>query len=111
MSMIDPETLQGKRIAMLTWGKKDNGEDDVHVISGIAAWDGSELKMYGIPGINFYTVKAEWLDRIRPVEDKLKSVFQDAEYAFTVSIAPLPDGADTSGMVNTGLRLPPDNDK
>ncbi len=41
--MIDPATIQGKRLAMIAWGKKSDGSDDVAVLFGIAEWDGTAL--------------------------------------------------------------------
>jgi hypothetical protein len=43
--MTDPSTIHGKRLAMIAWGEKTDGTDDVAVFSGIAEWDGIVLTM------------------------------------------------------------------
>ena len=41
--MMHPSDIHGKRLAMIAWGKKANGEDDVVVFTGLADWDGALL--------------------------------------------------------------------
>jgi hypothetical protein len=38
--MVDLTHVHGKRLAMIAWGRKDDGSDDVAVFTGVASWDG-----------------------------------------------------------------------
>jgi hypothetical protein len=104
--MINPTELHGKRLAMIAWGKRIDGEDDVAVFSGIAIWDGDMLTVRREPETASFVVPAEWLARLRPVEADLKAMLVDAEYCFSVSVGSLDERDDSSGFQHTGLKWP-----
>ncbi len=54
--MIDPASIHEKKIAMLVWKVLDNGDDDVAIMSGIAEWDGVDLKIINKSRSDFYTI-------------------------------------------------------
>jgi len=102
--MIDPATIHGKRIAMIAWGKKENGEDDVIVFTGVANWDGKTLTMTREPASSSYKLPTDLLAKIKPVQPEIKSILLEAEYAFSVRVNDLPDDADMSEFRKTGLQ-------
>lgn len=105
--MVSPADVHGKRIAMVAWGRKPDGSDDVAVFTGIANWDGTHLIMVRQQGAPFQ-VAGEWLDRLTIVEPHLRQTLLDAEYFFSVTIGDLPEGATTKEYMKTGLVWPRD---
>jgi len=106
---LDPADVHGKRIAMIVWGEKPDGSDDVAVFTGVARWDGAHLRMVRQPGPDF-PVRDDWLDRLKPVDAELKATLLGAELAFSVSIGNLPEGIDVEELLSTGLEWPDDDD-
>src|SRR2546430_5031985 len=104
--MIDPSTIQGKRLAMIAWGEKSNGSSEVVVFSGIADWDGTALTLRRKPDATSFVIPAEWLSRIQPVQADLKSMLCDADYSFSVTVGNLGDDEDLATFLPTGLKWP-----
>jgi len=94
--MVNPAAVHGRCLAMMVWGKKADGTDDVAVFTGTAEWDGERLVMLRGHGEPPLEVQGEWLDRLKPVDPDLRSEFLGAEYYFSVTIGPLPAGDDVS---------------
>ena len=109
---MNPEELHGKRLAMIVWGASADGEEEAVVYAGEANWDGATLRVTfaGAVGDSFQ-VREEWLDRIDSVDSESKEILLGADFAFSVSIGPLPENADVSEYVRTGLRWPADDDR
>jgi hypothetical protein len=106
--VVNPADVHGKCLAMMAWGKKADGKDDVAVFTGTAEWDGSRLLIrrgHGDPPVE---VQDEWLARIEPVDPSLRAELLGAEYCFHVTSGPLPRGEDMSAYRDTGLTWPPD---
>jgi hypothetical protein len=101
--MIDPPSIHGKRLAMIMWAKKSDGENDAAVFSGIAHWDGVVLTMERDPP---FEVSDEWFSRIRPVPQEMRAILRDADYFFSVSVGDAEINDDTPGFRNTGLKWP-----
>jgi hypothetical protein len=80
--MVDPSDVNGKRLALIAWGKKAGGGDDVAVFSGIAMWDGEVLTMRREPDSTSFVIPAEWLARLRPVEHGLKVTWSTPSTVF-----------------------------
>ncbi len=55
-----------------------------------------------------FQILDEWIDRVKPVDPDLKALLLGADYYFNVSIGPLPDGANVSEYLETGLKWPAD---
>lgn len=108
--MIDPSDVNGKRFAMIAWGKKADGSDDVAVFAGIAEWDGEVLTIRREPDSASFVVPGEWLARLRRVEGYLKATLLNAEYCFSVSIGNLGADEDSSIFRDTGLKWPRDEE-
>jgi hypothetical protein len=108
--MVNPADVHGRCLAMMVWGKKADGTDDVAVFTGTAEWDGQRLVMLRRHGEPPLEVQGEWLDRLKPVDPDLRSELLGAEYYFSVTIGPLPAGDDMSQYRETGLTWPPNED-
>jgi hypothetical protein len=103
-------TIVGKRLALILWDKDRNGEDEVWVHAGTVQTSGSGL----VPdrGEHAPQVKllSEWLPRIKPVSDEIRSTLLGAELCLSLTVGPIPEGADPSQFEDIGLRHPPDED-
>ena len=104
--MINPVEVHGRRLAMVAWGQKPDGTDDVVVFTGTAQWDGSHLTM--VRDDSSFQILNEWLDRLKVVDSDLKASLLEADYFFNVTIGALPDGVDLSEYCQTGLKWPTD---
>jgi hypothetical protein len=104
-----PVDLHGRRLAIVAWGEKPDGTDDVVVFTGTAQWDGRHLTMRR-DGSSFQ-IPDEWRDRLKPVDITLRATLLEADYFFSVAIGDLPDGADISHYLQTGLKWPADTER
>src|SRR5882724_1527548 len=64
--MVNPAAVHGRCLAMMVWGKKADGTNDVAVFTGTAEWDGQRLVMLRGHGEPPLEVQGEWLDRLKP---------------------------------------------
>jgi hypothetical protein len=87
--MVDPIITHGKRLAMIAWGKNEDGSDDVAVFTGVAEWDGTALRMRREPESSSFKIPSEWLSRLQPVRDDMRPTLLDAEYSFSVTVGNL----------------------
>jgi hypothetical protein len=108
--MSEPSAIHGKRLAMIAWGTKPDGSDDVAVFTGLAEWDGLVLTVRRQPDSASFVIPAKWLPRLKPVEDGLRETLLDAEFCFSVSVGNLGADEDASGFHETGLKWPGDED-
>jgi hypothetical protein len=106
--MIDPWSINGKRLAMIAWGEKPDGSSDVAVFSGLAQWDGLSLTMQRENGKASFLVPGEWISRIGPVVADIKEILPDADFYFSVTVGNLDVGKDHSAFIATGLKWPSD---
>lgn len=104
--MINIEKINGKKLALLLMGKKENGEDDWAVFTGIARWDGKSLLLDRGEKKNSFRVPTDTLNRIKPVEKKNKETFCDAEYFIPLTVGALPDDANLNEYIKTDLKWP-----
>jgi len=102
--MVNPADVHGRRLAMVAWGKKPDGTDDVVVFTGTGRWEGGHLTM--VREHSSFQILDEWLSRLKMVDADLKSALLEADYCFDVTIGPLPDGADLMEYLETGLKWP-----
>jgi len=104
--MVNLTDVHGRKLAMVAWAEKPDGTDDVVVFTGTAHWAGGHLTM--LRAESSFQILDEWLDRVKPVAADLKALLLGADYFFNVSIGPLPDGANVSEYLETGLKWPAD---
>jgi hypothetical protein len=100
------EELTGKKLAILAWGEDEQGEDEAAVFTGIARWADGHLYLDHEGTPPYFQIPDDVLYRVKPVPDDLKDIFLDAEYYISLLIGPLPDDADPSEYIHTGLKWP-----
>ena len=89
---------------------EDDGSEDGSwtVLSGVAKWREGHLFVYRGLDVPEFPVPDHTLDRIKPVSPEVRDILEEAAFFITLSVGPLPDGADPSEFTFTGLRLPVD---
>ena len=100
----------GKRLALITWGWDGNGEDEVWVHAGTVQASGSGLVLDRGKDGPQVKLLSQWLPRIEPVSDELRTTLLGAELCLSLTIGPIPEGADPSEYEDIGLHEPPDLD-
>jgi hypothetical protein len=103
---MDLRLLNGKWFAVLMIAETPGGEDEWAFFEGIAYWDGRQLVIDRGPGNGSFPVPEDSLGRIKPVDQKLRQVFEHAVYFVPLLVGPLPESADLSQYVATGMRWP-----
>ncbi len=103
---MDLWLLNDKWFAILMIAETPGGEEDWAYFEGAAAWDGKQLTIDRGPGNAPFAVPEDALVRIKPVDDKVREVFAHAEYYLPLLVGPLPEDADLSQYVATGIRWP-----
>ena len=106
--MVTMTEIHGKRVAVVAWAKKANGDDDVAVFSGIADWDGERLLLVRDPVGTSFAIPNEWFDRIKRVPDELRATLMDSEYFVSVTVGEA-TASELSTLDKTGLHWPKDN--
>jgi hypothetical protein len=87
--------IVGKRLALTIWGKDGNGEDEVWVHTGT---------------VPLVKLLPEWLPRIKPVSDDVRSTLRGADICLSLTSTLVPEGLDPSEFEDIGLHHPPDPD-
>ena len=97
--------LEGRLVAVLLMGKALTGEDDWAVFTGTIHSDdcGLFLEREAKPR---FEIRAEWLDRIEPVDPSLKDLLMGAAYYLPLTIGPLAEGESAENYITTGLKWP-----
>lgn len=100
----DHASLVGKRLALLLMAQTRSGDDDWAVFSGTVGLDDGALYLDRGAGKTRVDIRAEWLERIRPVSEEVSAILNRAEYYLPLRVGALP--ADEDGFVTTGLQWP-----
>jgi len=103
--------ILGRRLALVIWGKDPNGEDEVWVHTGNVQASGPGFILDRGEDAPQVKLLSEWLPRIKPVSDDLRTTLLGAEFCLSLTIGPIPEGADPSEFEDIGLHHPPDIDK
>jgi hypothetical protein len=103
--------IVGKRLSLIIWGKDRNGEDEVWVHAGTVQASDSGLVLDRGDDAPRVKLLPEWLPRIKPVSDELRPELLGAELCLSLTVEPIPEGADPSEFEDIGLHLPPDSDQ
>jgi len=98
--------INGKKLALLLMSKKENGEDDWSVFTGIARWDGKSLLLDRGGEKNTFRVPEDTLNRIKAVDKDNRETFCDAEYFIPLTVSTLPDNANLNEYIKTDLKWP-----
>src|SRR5215813_10801041 len=102
--------IVGKRLALITWGRHRNGEDEVWVHAGTVQASGSGLVLDRGKDTPQVKLLSQWLPRIEPVSDELRTTLLGAELRLSLTIGPIPEGVDPSDFEDIGLHEPPEPD-
>jgi hypothetical protein len=93
--------LNGKSLALLFAGE----DDDWSVLRGIVRQEGEALLLVHNAGEKPFVIQPEWIDRIKSTPADLGDIL-DADFFLLLSVGALPEDADPSDYIHTGLKLP-----
>jgi hypothetical protein len=100
--------IVGKRLALVIWGKDRDGEDEVWVHTGTVQASGSGFVLDRGEDKPQVKLLPEWLSRIKPVNEEVRSTLCGAEICVSFTLSPIPEGMDPSLFEDIGLHHPPD---
>ena len=103
---MDLSELDNKSIALVVWGKDDQGEDDVAVFTGIMKVENGELYFHRDNEEVHFEMPFDDLDRIKPVPSDLKDTMLNCEYFVNLTIVPYPENENPDDFKITGLKWP-----
>jgi len=99
---INLEHIDGKRFTLLLMSTSAEGDDDWAVLPGVARHEDGCL--FIDRGPRAFEVRAEWIERVQPVDPELRRLLRGAEYYLALTVGHLDD--DPAGYVPTGLKWP-----
>ena len=99
--------ISGKRLVLVLWGKDSDGADEVSAHAGTVRKTSAGFVLERGADQPPIDLRPEWLNRVRPVPENLRSVLLDADFQIPLTVGSLPEGADTSAYVQLGIRIPP----
>ena len=102
--MVDLSELIGMQLSLLIMGEEDDEEDDWAVLTGIVQ-EGSDGLILSRPDGPF-ALRLEWLDRIKPVDPRVKGVLLGADYVLPLRIGDLPASATPKQLHDLGVTRP-----
>ncbi len=105
--------IAGSRLALLLMGESEDGEDDWAVITGIAKLKDGELVLDRGPDNADFEVRSEWIVRIKPTRDEVRSILGDCDFFLPLSVGQASDD-ELKEMDPTGISWPeyePSNDR
>jgi len=103
--MIEPNIVDGKKLALIAWAKDAKGADDVSVFTGIAKWTGANLVLDRGEGIPSFTIPEDWVERLQSVNEELKETLLGSDYSISVSVGNI-ETENVSDYIFTGLKWP-----
>lgn len=95
--------IVGKCLALIIWGKDHDGQDEVWVHTGNVRASGSGFILDRGEDVPQVKLLSEWLPRIKPVNDELRTILLGAELCLSLTVGPIPVGADPSQFEDIGL--------
>lgn len=100
---MEPHFLDGKMMGAFLIKEVPGGEDEFGAVEGIAKWDGRNLWIVTTSGgAKPFLIPSSAHINITPIDERFRLVFEHAEFYVPLIVAPLAEGADVSGMMNTG---------
>src|SRR5438445_6377123 len=99
---INSMNVVGKRLALVIWGTDRNGEDEVWVHTGSVQASGSGFVLDRGEDKPQVKLLPEWLSRIKPVDDEVRSTLCEAEICVSLTLSPIPEGMDPSEFEDIG---------
>lgn len=104
--MVALSLVHGKRLAVVLIGSDEEKKEEGAVFFGIARWDGQSLQLNRGREKPSFTIPSEVLGKLQKVDEKLRDILQNADYWISLTVSPLPEGADLSQYRLTGLKWP-----
>ena len=90
---INFKELNGKRLALISWGKDEKKKAEVSVFTGIAKWDSGHLyfELDTKGKLKSFQLRDDLLEQIKPVPAEIKDIVLEAEFYVNMSNVPMPD--------------------
>ncbi len=103
--MISPSEINGHSLALILVGDDKDGEEQWIVVYGICQLNGTDLLFIHNKTKASFPIPNEYLERVQKVNDEVSSIIK-AEYCIFLSVGNLPDDANESEYIKTGLKWP-----
>jgi hypothetical protein len=103
---MDLATLDGTVLALLLISETDTGEDDWAVSSGVFRLRDGRAFLDRGPSNPELKLLPEWLKRIKPTNDKTRSILLNASHYLPLRVGDIPEDADPAAFEATGLKWP-----
>lgn len=100
--MITEQHLIGKSLSLILV----SDDDGTIVVTGMIQHNGKQLVLQNESKEITIPLPDNTLQRIKVVEEEVRDILNDADFALVLSVGNLPDDASTDGMISTGLRWP-----
>jgi hypothetical protein len=101
---VEPTELIGTQLSLLIMGEDDDEEDDWAILTGIVQ-EGTDGLILSRPDGPF-ALRVEWLERVKPVDPRVKGVLLGADYVLPIRIGDLPASATPKQLHDLGLTKP-----
>jgi hypothetical protein len=92
------------QLSLLIMGEDDDEEDDWAILTGIVQDTGDGLILARPDGP--FALRLEWLDRVKPVDERVKRILLGADYVLPMRIGDLPASATPKQLHDLGLTKP-----
>lgn len=102
---MDSDALIGYQLSLLIMGEGDDDEDVWPVLTGMVQQDGEGLTLSRPDGD--IPLRAEWIERVRPVNPRVRTVLLGADYVLPIRIGDLPASATPQQLHDLGLTTRP----
>ena len=106
---MSPDDVVGKPIALLLIVEKEERDDEHWVTHGVVSQTADGYVLLRESADPPFPLEEEWFARLKPVTEKLRDIFGAAVAYMPLLVGPLPDDADPTKFVFTGLTIPPQN--
>jgi hypothetical protein len=103
---MTPQSLDGKEVALLVVRREPSGEDDWVVIKRRARCGDDGSAYLESDAHHPFSIRAEWLSRIRPVPDEIRPILLGAELYLPLIVGELPEQMNQMDFGKFGLQWP-----
>ncbi len=104
---MEPNWVDGKNLGAFIITEVPGGKDEYGAVEGIARWDGNSLSIVDPLGKQPpFPIPAQAHNRIKLVDERMRKVFETAEYYVPLLMKPLSENADQTGLAKSGWSWP-----